>query len=100
MGDKRSAGWFCDSLPAVRVAPNRVSAINPEVYYSVTCEHPFRSQDLPEGVLLPRLSLYLDARRKLAGRHLSREFGKHLLKLESRSAFFRKIGYHHRFVRS
>src|SRR5881394_2252247 len=50
----------------MQVAPNRISAADPEVHHAGNREHSFRDESFPEGILLPGLPFHLGKRRRSA----------------------------------
>src|SRR5947207_15955545 len=64
MGGERPGNWLGHPLSAMQIAPDRVSAIDAEVYYPFDCECSFRAKDFPKGILLPGLPLHLEYRRR------------------------------------
>src|ERR1700748_59308 len=50
----------------MQVAPDRISAADPEIHYAGNREHSFRTESFPEGILLPGLPFHLGKRRRSA----------------------------------
>src|ERR1700730_1772129 len=64
MGGERPGNWLGHPLSAMQISPDRVSAIDAEVYYPFDREHSFRAEDFPKGILLPGLPLHLEHKRR------------------------------------
>src|SRR5256885_3060514 len=50
----------------MQVAPDRISAADPEVHHAGNREHSFRDENFPKGILLPGLPFHLGKRRRSA----------------------------------
>src|SRR5947209_19825346 len=66
MGSERSRDRLGHSLPAMQVAPDRISAVDPEVHHAGNREYSFRDENFPERILLPGLPLHLGEGRRPA----------------------------------
>src|ERR1700682_4655078 len=64
MGGERSENRLGHPLSAMQVAPDRISAVDPEVSYSLDRQHSVRPEAFPKGILLPGLPLHLEQRRR------------------------------------
>src|ERR1700733_555638 len=66
MGSDRSRGRLRHPLPAMQIAPDRISAADAEVHHPGDREHSFHAQDFSKGILLSGLPLHLGEGRRSA----------------------------------